>query len=196
MRRWDEVEVCYLKKNWGYKTIKFIAEKLKRTEMAVIIKANRLKLGSYYTAGESLNANQVAELLKVDIHAITDYWVPRYGLKCKKVTIRKRQSWSIKFDDLMKWLELNQDKWDSRRVEYMALGCEPKWLKDKRIEDMKLPKRKCQKWTREEDIKAISLFKIGHEYKDIAIQLNRSKEGVIKRLNKLDIWGNGEFIKS
>lgn len=196
MRRWDEVEVCYLKKNWGYKTIKSISEKLKRTEMAVIIKAKRLKLGSSYTAGESLNANQVAELLGMDIHTITDYWIPKCGLKGKKVAIRKRYSWSIKFSDLVKWLELNQDKWDSRRVEYMILGCEPQWLKDKRNNDLNLPKRKFQKWTREEDSKAISLFKIGHRYKDIANELNRSPNSVIRRLRRLDIWGNGECIKS
>lgn len=89
-RRWTKEEIEFLEEKWSYTSVSAIAKKLNRTETAVIIKAKRLKLGSAYTSGEYINANQIAKLLKIDRHTVTDYWIAKCGLKAKKKVMRKK----------------------------------------------------------------------------------------------------------
>lgn len=193
-KTWTEEKVELLKDMWGFKSIKVIAEKLEKTETAVILKAKSLGLGSAYTS-ELLNANQISQIFGVDRHVITDTWKDKYNLPLKKKTIKKSYQWLISIEKLLKWCKENQKLWDSRKVELFALGSEPKWLKEKRKRDIEMPGRRFYKWTIEEDRKAVALFKIGYRYKDIAKVLNRSTDGVERRLSRLDIWGTGEFIR-
>lgn len=194
-RAWSQKEIEYLQEKWGYISVSAIAKKLGRTETAVILKAKRLGLGSAYTSGEYINANQIAELLKIDRHTVTDYWIARCGLKAQKRVMRKKFAmWLVKFDEFVKWLKENQDKWDSRKLELFALGKEPEWLKEKRERDKKIPKRRFQKWTKAEDRELIRLFKAGYRHREIGEILGRSRNAVEKRLSRLDIWGTGEYI--
>ena len=42
----------------------------------------------------------------------------------------------ITWNDLMQFLENNQNEWDSRYIEKNMLGSEPEWLKEKRKSDI------------------------------------------------------------
>nr|WP_315022948.1 hypothetical protein [uncultured Aminipila sp.] len=194
-KNWSREETEQLKEWWGYKTIPQIAKLLGRTETAIIVKYKRLGLGAPTSAGELLTGRATAETLGVDIHTITDYWIPKLGLKAKKKAFRGiKKMWMIHIDDLMKFLKANQDKWDSRRVELYSLGSEPIWLQEKRKQDRTNTMKTGKKWTPLEDAKAINLFKQGFNYVEIGKELNRTREAVEHRMSRLDIWGTGKYI--
>lgn len=182
--RWTKEEINYLEDSWGTVTVKYLATKLNRTETAIRLKAERLQLSSCYTAAGDLSANEVSKILGVDIHAVTDCWMP-HGLKATKKALIERESWFINLDDLMKWLKNNQDRWDSRRVELFALGTEPEWLKEKRKKDQSIPIKRFQKWTKEEDNFLVTYIKMGKTKKEIAKLLKRSVYAVKRRTSRL-----------
>jgi hypothetical protein len=195
-RDWTKEEIEQLQDLWGPKTIPQIAKIMGRTNNAIKVKSSRLGLGAYKDSSEYLSAQQVSSLLGVDSHTVTNYWIPKCGLKCRKIALLGKKKFKyIRMDNLLRWLEHNQDKWDSRRVELYALGVEPEWLKAKRKADMKLPARKAQKWTREEDKRLIFLFKTGnYTIAQIAEQMGRTLPGIEHRLSRLDVWGTGGYI--
>ena len=194
-KRWSESDIEKPQEMWGEKTIPQIARSLRRTNNAVKIKAGRLGLEGQTNYGSLMSARQVSLLLGVDNHTITDYWIPKCGLKGKKrKVLDKGTKTLICFDDLIIWLENNQDKWDSRKIELYALGQEYDWLQQKRQSDKVLPTRRFYKWTPYEDSRLISMFRKGMKIKDIAAELGRSYSAAEHRLSRLDVWGSGEYI--
>jgi biotin operon repressor/transposase len=191
---WNEEDINYLEDAWGRVSIKTIAKKLNKTETAVELKAERLGLCGCYITGDYLNAHTVAKMLSIDTHTVTDYWIAKCGLKGRKTILKSMSMWFISLENLMKWLKNNQDKWNSRRVELYALGTEPQWLKDKRKQDLKLPKRQRQKWTKEEISKLITYYTQGKTRKEIGKLLGRTEDGIQRKLSRLK--ENGTIPKS
>lgn len=189
---WSQKELDYIAEAWGEKTIPEIARHLGRSINAIKVKTGRLGYTGQKWYGEMMSARKVSELLGVDVHAICDRWIPKYGLKGRKKRLGERGSCTvIRFSDLLVWLEANQDKWDSRRVELYALGMEYDWLKEKRKVDALIPDRKFQKWSPEEDERLRFLFKQGKmTYAEIGAELNRSEASVAHRLKRINLWGN------
>lgn len=97
----------------------------------------------------------------------------------------------IKLPTLIKWLKANQNKWDSRRVELYALGKEEDWLKEKRKKDLSLPPRKNYKWTKQEDLIAVHMRKVGYSCRKIGERLGRSEDSVRNRLARLEMRETG-----
>ena len=193
---WTEEEIELMEDLWGTYTIPQIAKRLNRSVQAVKVKSSRLGLGRYVNSSQYLTANQVANLMHVDIHAVTDVWIPA-GLPFKwKAPLGGRKFRHIKHSDLLTWLKDNPDRWDSRRVELFALGSEPDWLKEKRKADTNLPVRRALKWTPEEDAKLVSMFRRGGKtYAEMGAELGRSADAVERRVARLDIWGTGKFLR-
>lgn len=194
---WSERELEYIRSNWGEKTIPQIAKALGRTITSVKVKSQRMGLKGQKWYGEMMSARKVSELLGVDVHTVCDHWIPQYGLKGsrKRLGESKKTTTIIMFEDLLKWLEENQDRWDSRRVELYALGMEYDWLVKKRKADAEKPVRKAQKWTPSEDSRLIALFKRGDmTYAEIGKELGRSSVSVEHRLGRLDVWGTGKYV--
>lgn len=194
---WSETELNYLAEVWGEKTIPQIAKKLGRTINAVKIKSTRLGYRGQKWYGEMMSARKVAELLGVDDHTICDHWILKYGLKGGRKRLgEKGYATIIRFSDLLIWLEKNQDKWDSRKVELYGLGVEYGWLVEKRKADAKLPPKRAAKWTAAEDAQVIKLYKKGDlTYAEIAKELGRSRNAVANRIARLDVWGSGKYIR-
>ena len=193
-KNWTHEEEGQLRELWGVKTIPQIIKIMGRSKNAIIVKSKRLGLDGI-TKAEMITANAAANLLNIDRHTILDRWIPKYGLKARHIAMKGvKKMWMIKHTDLMKWLRDNQDKWDSRRVELYALGLEQKWLKEKRKRDSQNTLKTGQKWTPEEDARAIMLFKAGMNYAKIGEQMQRSGCGVEHRLNRLDVWGTGKYV--
>lgn len=142
---WSREEVELMQELWGTYTIPQIAKRLNRSVLAVKVKSGRLGLGRYVNSSQYITANQAAVLLQVDIHTVTDVWIPA-GLRFTwKAPQGKRKFRYIRMDDLLEWLRENPDRWDSRRVELFALGSEPEWLKEKRKADLTRPARRALK---------------------------------------------------
>jgi hypothetical protein len=187
-RNWTREEMNYMTYEWGIATVESIARYLGRTPVAVIVKSKRLGLGSPYRKTK-FTSHRLSHLLGIDQHTITDYWVPKCGLKCRRMEMRYKKGkflQIIDYDNLMEWLQKNQDKWDSRRFKRFALKIEPEWLRQKRILDSYEPKRKYQKWTRMEDLRLLDLFyKKRKTMKEISLIMERSYNSIDHRLSRI-----------
>ena len=173
--KWLEKEMIYLKDNWGKISLSHLSIRLKRTEIGICIKAKRLKLGGSTRADEYLTANQASEMINVD----------RHNLKAiKKKTLFVKMFSLIRIDDFTKWLENNQDKFNSRKIELFNLGCEPQWLKDKRKKDKLIPINNFKKWTNIETQRLIFYSK-EMPYKEIAKLMGRSYNSIDKKIYKI-----------
>lgn len=188
--RWTQEEVDFLENYWGNYTISALAKRLGRTENAILIKAKRIGLGPTKFSTDYMTARELADILGVDVHAITHYWIPKCGLKARRRATRKDYKfWRIRIEDFWAWAEYNQDKFDSRRFKKGDLGKEPAWMELKRKRDQLLPARQYQKWTPDEDRRLINLFKAGKSYKEIGRLLGRSASAVGHRLGRIG-WKN------
>ena len=108
-----------------------LSTKLGKTKKAIVLKSRKMKLGASTTADEYLTANQVAVLLNKSTHTIIK-WIREYNLKAvKKIMLYRRQFWLIRHYDLLKWLKNNQDRFDSRKIDFLDFGYQPEWLKKK-----------------------------------------------------------------
>ena len=138
---WTDKEELYLEESWGIAKVNTIAEKLDRTESAVISKAAKMGLGHYYAAQGKLTASALS--IEAGVHIITVLnWIEKYGLEaiCKRVA-KKRIHYQIDAEDFWKWAEQNQWRFDSKNLEPLVFGIEPEWMKEKRRRDAQLPRR-------------------------------------------------------
>ncbi len=183
-KNWTKKEIEYLNENWGKFTLAYISIRLKRTMIGIAIKAKRMGFGASSRADEYITARQVAALLTVDGHTV-ERWIKKHDLKTtRKVLLFKTRFYLIKLPDLCRWLENNQDKFDSRRIELYSLGHEPPWLKMKRIKDKKLAKNRFKIWTNLEVQKLIINYK-NMRYKEIAQLLDRSYDSIDRKIYRL-----------
>ena len=183
-KKWSISEIDYLHENWGRITLNNLSMRLKRTKVAIDIKAKRMNLGASTRADEYMTANQVAILLNIDSHVVLR-WIEKHNLKAvKKVMLFKRKFWLVKHYDLCRWLKNNQDRFDSRRIELFALGYEPEWLQEKRRRDRELPKNRFKKWNNLE-IQRILHLSQDMTYKEIAKEMDRSHDSIERKFSRL-----------
>ena len=188
---WSQEEIDFLQANVSRGSA-YISRKLKKSPSAVRLKLNRL--GSSFRDSHLLTANYVSKILNIDVHSVCK-WIETGLLKF--TTIKGQKTYRIDLKDLEKFLKGNLDLWDSRKIKTSLWINEPEWFKEKKRKDLQRPSREGHKWTKEEDKRAISLFKTGlYTYKQIGTFIGRSSDGVEKRLNRLDIWGTGKYLRN
>lgn len=201
-RKWTEEEEIELQDLWGTKSIEFIAKKLKRTVFSIKVKATRMGIGPMIKNNyELLTISDICESLQVSRDRIMNTWV-KLGLKLKKKKLTETMSYyTITLKDLMEFLELNQNEWDSRNLEPNLFGSEPEWLNEKRTKDKIENPLWYRKWT-EEEIKMVEkLFKSGKEYDEIGKLINRSEWAIANLIRsmgysyKLPQYWKGEELK-
>ena len=136
---WTKEEEDLLCDLWGKKSINQIATKLKRSASSINNKAYQLGLGNivdYFFDGILLT--DLSRIFNISIHDISILWVS-LGLKVKERNITNNKSYNyVKIDDLMTFLENNQNLFDSRLLEENIFGLEPDWLVEKRKRDSTL----------------------------------------------------------
>ena len=185
-RKWTEEEETILSDLWGTKPIEKIAKTLKRTVFSLKVKAVRMGLGPMIRNNYDLiTVPDLCDLLSVTRDRITTTWV-NLGLKLKKKKLTNNMSYYVTtWEDLMHFLENNQNEWDSRCVEKNMLGTEPEWLKEKRERDSKENPLWYRRWTEEEIRQTETLFKTGKNYLEIAKTINRSEWAVANLLRNM-----------
>jgi len=178
-RKWTEEEEVLLSDSWGTKPIEEIAKVMKRTVCSLKVKAVKMGLGTMIDHNYDLiTVTDMCNLLQVPRDRITSTWI-ELGLKLKKKKLSNQMSYYvITWNDLMEFLENNQNEWDSRLVEKNMLGIEPLWLKEKRIRDKEENPLWRRKWTEEEIAQAEKLFKMEKSYQEIGAILNRSPKAI------------------
>ena len=185
-RKWTEEEETLLSDLWGTKSIETIAKTMKRTVFSLKVKAVRMGLGPMVRNNYDLiTISDMCDLLSVTRDRITTTWI-NLGLNLKKKKLTNNMAYYvITWNDLMAFLENNQNEWDSRCVEKNMLGTEPEWLKEKRIRDIEENPLWYRKWTEEEKKQAENLFKSGKDYLEIAEIINRSEWAVANLLRNM-----------
>lgn len=186
---WTFEEKQILKEQYGSVDIMTLVQKLKRSENAINRMAYSLGLGAIDNS-EFICAQHVAEMFGLKNHtSIIRGWVGKHGLKAKRIGYKKdskRKFVMIAQNDLMEWMEHNQDKYSTVHLELNILGDEPKWLKEKRKLDSK--NTYSRNWPAEDTARLISYYRRGMNYKQIAEKLNRSP-GACRRKVDRTYWG-------
>lgn len=234
---WRKEDVAKLRQlvNEGY-TVKQLSEYFNRTEMAIIIKVNRigeqlkepnrtwlpeeekqfeidwnnpelsinqlkkrynrtcfglrkraliLNLGSRNYNDEYLNIETICEEMQVSRDRVSS-WIKK-GLKVKKNKSGKVKK-LIDANDLLKFLEQNQDLFKANKISEYLFVNEPQWLVDKRKEDIEINDENNRiPYTNEEDKTIQHMFKIGKTDKEIAEKLHRTESGILCRRMVLNL---------
>ncbi|MCM1039834.1 MAG: hypothetical protein NC434_10970 [Ruminococcus sp.] len=135
-KTWTSEQIDKLCDLWGTKSYKSISRIVGHTETATRLKAKRIGLGEFKNASDYICAREISRIMGVDVHTITDYWIKKLGLPCKRIEGSGRTLYvMVRHDELVTFLKNNQSIFDSRRIKPYGLGCEPEWLHQKRLRD-------------------------------------------------------------
>lgn len=123
-----------MQEKWGSTSIKVLARSLGRSENAIIVKAQRMKLGAFLEAGDYMTLNQLYAALGVSsgVAYRRTSWIRKRGFPVSYKTVRSNKFQIVKLADFWKWAEQNQDILDFSRFEPLSLGKEPDWVEQKR----------------------------------------------------------------
>ena len=200
-REWTFDEEEYLKDYWGSLSIETIAKNMRRTVNSLKVKAVRMKLGPMLMNNyDVISISGISDLLGVTRDRIMFRW-QNLGLKIKsKKLTNKKKYYVVIWEDLLKFLEENQNEWDSRKVEPYMLGSEPEWLIEKRKKDRNENPLWYRRWTKEDINEVLFLFKSKKTYQEIADKVDRSEGAVAYVLRNLgysyqlpQYWKGKEF---
>jgi DNA-binding CsgD family transcriptional regulator len=181
-KKWSQADLDYLNDNWGKFSLKTLAKKMQRSEVALKLKACRLGLGAikdgdgeptFYQLGCSLGlkigwSHHSQKLLKLGI--------PVYY----KLIATKRVA-KIKLDAFWEWAERNKDAIDWSRSEENILGLEPAWVKQRRKIDFYNKPNYNREWTETEDDILRYCIDRGYTYQEICEKLNRTSDAIRRR---------------
>lgn len=189
--KWEQWEKDYVFENWGEESIPTIANYIGRTERSVELFAVNNGLGGAVNVGNYLTVLDIANILGLPKEVIIQRLIKKEGLPCRKRNLTKNQpTYTIDIDEFMEWLENNQDKWSSKKMERNVFGYEPKWLKLKREKDMR--SKKGEPWAEWEERRCFHLMESGYSNEYIAEDLNRPFSNIRRKrtvFNKLKANG-------
>lgn len=190
INNWSQEDINYLIEHWGGTEFRTLRKRLKRTHYAIKKKAYELNLGPAVSAmGEFLTVYRISQAIGVKRETVLN-WGNSYGLPVEVRSLNKKPTYMVQYDELMIWLEENQDKWNASKMESYALGIEPEWLKEKSKRDKVIPHKVDKRfWTPEEDAQIRCLYLSGLTTREIAFKLkNRTPKAVEKRLTRINLW--------
>lgn len=192
MNKWTKEEVEYLEDKWGELTILSIAKNLNRTVNSIKLKAYKLGLGTHLDAGEEITLNKLFNCIyqrNTDSYTVKEWIANDFPLKYKR-SIKRRYK-VVLIEEFWEWAEKHQGLLDFSKFEENLLGKEPKWVKNKRRNDMFISKNyNTTPWTQNEDErleKYINEFK--YSWSELSKLLRRSEGAIQRRLCDLGIRG-------
>lgn len=185
-RNWNEEEEAYLEERWGQVSVPSIAQKLKRTPGAVIVKARRLHLGPALLAGEYISLSQ---LLQAVTGSGSSYsykmvsWVKNRGLPVHTRRVNRNAFRVVYVDEFWDWAYRNRAFIDFSKMEPLALGAEPDWVAEQRRKDYKSGALQCKEpWTPAEDARLLELLsRQQYGYAELSERLHRSAGAIQRR---------------
>lgn len=186
-RTWTKEEILYLDDTWGTKPIKSIAEKLNRSESAIIQKAGRRNLGPFLESGNYITFNQFMKYIGYDsISYKLKSWIEKRNLRIKNKTVGKNKFKVIYIEDFWKWADKNRQFVDWNKVKKNSIENEPEWVE--KLRKNQKSKFSSVKWTKKEENELLKLiFQYKYTYKQISEKLNRSEGAILRKLIDLKI---------
>ena len=177
-RRWTENDIEALCEMVGKYKIKTIAKRLDRTELAVINKITKLRLGGGVSNAEGITINKLAQACCVG---------EGKGLKAKKCIKYRSGSYTfIKIDDFWEFAYKNQYLINFANIEKHILGKEPKWVDERRTYDIRNNNKKYTPWTKNDDHTLKKMYKT-HTLREIGLALGRTEMAINTRMRVLGI---------
>lgn len=175
VRAWTEEDENFLMDYWGIWQVEVIANQLNRSVKAVREKAIELNLLSARNEAGYFKLNDIATITGLSLYKIKSF--EKKGLKIRVNYItRKSKFYYIEMEDLMDFLEKNQNLYSAAKFQLSYFYNCPDWLKEKKKQDMKACKR--GGWTFQEKAEVKEMFSKGIKISDIAEALNRTKDSV------------------
>lgn len=186
-KNWTPEEEAYLQDKWGTLSVSTIAKSLGRSIDAVIVRSQRLGLGSHLASDVRISVNQLMLALYQADTGSTGYTMHkliREGLPVKTHKVKTKSFRVIDIDEFWKWAEDHKEFLDFSKFEEYSLGKEPEWVKVKRKADFQKTQQQGEHnkvWTGATDQKLKRMLsQHKYTYRDLSKELNRS-EGAIKR---------------
>lgn len=182
----DELEE--LRNDWkdGSLSMKQLQKKYNRTKNALKILAQRNHFGPRPYNDDYLSISDVCDFIGISKDAVRN-WI-KAGLPYKK-SKSGRTTYLIDADDLLKFMEDNQDRFNASLVSEYIFYPEPEWLKEKRRKDREsYPTSWHEEYTNEDDKKIEDMFKKGKSVSEIAKELKRTEYSIKSRLSILGYY--------
>lgn len=172
-------------------SIATIAKNLGRSENAVVVRAQRLQLGSFLESGDYVTWNQLSIALgygTADSYKLKS-WVQNRGFPVRTKRVKNNTFRVVYLDEFWEWAEKNRNFLNFSKFEPFALGAEPEWVAEKRKQDV-LKEKQYRKtpWTKAEDQRLeILVRRQQYTYKEIAGMLQRTEGAVLRRIIDIGI---------
>lgn len=193
--KWTEEEVDILNSMYGSASIAAIKRALKkasgknRTYDAIRKKATKEGLLNYKEAKENLTAQDIADSMGYAKCTVLEQW-KRWGLKVDMVVFANRKKISkITAKDFWEFAYKNREKLSFKDYKEGSILPEPDWLKEELSRKQKRYKREL---TKEEEVKVLTLRKMGVKNKEIAKAINATTNEMscilraLRRENKIE----------
>lgn len=192
-RRWTKEELEYLQEHWGTSPTPKLAAKLNRTVNAIKLRASRMGLGPTLDSGTYITLNQIQETFNAASRrgygAVMEGWVKKRGMPIHYKRVNKNRFRVVYLDEFWEWAYENRSYLDFSKMEPLALGKEPDWVKEQRKKDSNhFRGQRKEPWTAEEDSRLIMLVKqMKYTYKELSDILCRSEGAIARRCISLGI---------
>lgn len=191
-KTWSAADDNRLREMWGQVSIPAISTKLGRSQNAVIVRACRLNLGPFLEHGDYITLHQLSIALgfgRSSCKYFLNSWVENRGFP---IHTKKRNKSSIRvvyLDEFWEWAEKNRSFLDFSKMEPLALGEEPEWVKQQRKMDYQaFSLQRKDPWTEEEDSRLVMLLKMHkYGYAELSQMMHRSAGAIQRRCNDLGV---------
>lgn len=190
-RPWTPEEEDFLRENWGKTSFDGLCKKLGRSRNALLIRVGRLGLPPYLESGTYVSMNQLLLALGIDSGQtyIQTSWVEKRGFPVHMKRRGKSRVRVVYLDEFWKWAEKNRSYINFGKMEPLALGKEPEWVKEQRSKDfLSLSLQRKDPWTPDEDAKLIRLLRQHkYGYAELSEMLHRSAGAIQRRCSDLGL---------
>jgi len=188
-KNWTKEHEDLLLESYGATTVKWIADRLGRTEASVKQKM-QLLTGSYdmSVSGGMLPPSEVALALGVDYRTLM-YWISNHSFPAKRLHEDKNEDKSYRYfidpSKAWKWIKKNKERVSFVHYKNGILLPEPDWLDEEIIKANKNILKRPTNWTQGEDDAAWFWYQGGMGYRQIATRLRRPESGTQRRLTTI-----------
>lgn len=199
-KRWSTEEMEYLYEKWGILNLDTIAQKLNRSRNSITIKAYQMSLreqaganGAYFTPSD------ISSILGINIRTLYS-WIWNGCIGHKKFRVGKKKKYQITVEDLCRFIEEHQNKWNSQKADITQIksyytsyfitrnntltirGDMPDWMQEKIARDKDGFREPFKPWTTKEELELLHMVEMKYSYQDICGRLDRSVESIKAKL--------------
>lgn len=191
-KNWTQEEDETLRELWGWQSLQAIANTLGRTETAIKLRVQKLKLGPAIDRHEFVKISDFVEYSGMRYYAILGVISTRLGFPLEYKLTGTRRHYFVDLDKALKWMESHQEYFDASKVSPYLFPDEPQWMKDKRMVD-RVTKRNLNSslvrktWSKEDDAKLKDMVLYGKDYNEIADYFQITKGQVDRRVQHLNL---------